>query len=66
MASSRQTCAPGQSTWERYYAVARRSPAWVAGGVVERKDAVVHVLVRRLDDLSAALGNLRTRSRDFR
>jgi error-prone DNA polymerase len=55
-----------QSTWERYYAVARRSPAWVARGIVERKDAVVHVLVHRLDDLSAALGDLQTRSRDFR
>jgi error-prone DNA polymerase len=55
-----------QATWERYYVVARRSPAWVAHGVVERKDAVVHVLVHRLDDLSAAVGNLTPKSRDFR
>ncbi|HEY1378586.1 MAG TPA: error-prone DNA polymerase [Gemmataceae bacterium] len=55
-----------QATWERHYAVARRSPAWVAYGVVEKKDAVVHVLVQRLADLSAALGGARTKSRDFR
>jgi error-prone DNA polymerase len=55
-----------QDTWERYYAVARRSPAWIARGVVERKEAVVHVLVQRLDDLSAALGGVQTKSRDFR
>jgi error-prone DNA polymerase len=55
-----------QATWERYYVVARRSPAWVAHGVLERKDAVVHVLVERLVDLSSALGQLAIKSRDFR
>ena len=55
-----------QSTWERYYAVARRSPAWIARGLLEHKDAVIHVLVQRLDDLSTALGDLHTKSRDFR
>jgi error-prone DNA polymerase len=55
-----------QQTWEQYYAVARRSPAWVARGVLERKDAVIHVLVQRLDDLSAAVGKVPMKSRDFR
>jgi error-prone DNA polymerase len=55
-----------QSTWERYYQVARRSPAWIAHGTLERKEAVIHVLVQRMEDLSAALGGLRTKSRDFR
>ncbi len=55
-----------QSTWKRYYAVARRSPAWLARGVVERTDEVVHVLVHRLDDLSTTLGGVPTKSRDFR
>jgi error-prone DNA polymerase len=55
-----------QATWERYAQVARRSPAWVAHGTLERKDAVVHVLVGWLEDLSAKLGALHTKSRDFR
>ncbi|HEX4589094.1 MAG TPA: hypothetical protein VH120_04150 [Gemmataceae bacterium] len=55
-----------QSTWERFYQVARRSPAWIARGTLERKEAVIHVLVQRMEDLSAALGGLQTKSRDFR
>jgi error-prone DNA polymerase len=55
-----------QQTWERFRAVARRSPAWVAHGTLERKGAVVHVLVQRLEDLSVKLGALHTKSRDFR
>jgi error-prone DNA polymerase len=55
-----------QSTWEKYYTIARRSPAWLAHGTLERKDAVIHVLIRRLEDLSAKLGELRMKSRDFR
>jgi error-prone DNA polymerase len=54
-----------QDTWERYYQVARRSAAWVARGMLERKDKIIHILVQRLDDLSKALGGLRTKSRDF-
>ncbi|MFL5330075.1 MAG: hypothetical protein ACJ8C4_14315 [Gemmataceae bacterium] len=54
-----------QATWERYHAVARRSPAWIAHGVLEHKVGVIHVVVQRLEDFSAKLANLRTRSRDF-
>jgi error-prone DNA polymerase len=55
-----------QSTWEKYYTVARRSTAWIARGVLERKDAVIHVIVRQIEDLSTRLSTLATRSRDFR
>jgi error-prone DNA polymerase len=55
-----------QTTWEQYYQVARRGPAWLARGVLERKDAVIHLLVHRLDDLSAALGGVQPKARDFR
>jgi error-prone DNA polymerase len=51
--------------WQRYYAVARRSPAWIAHGRLEKKDSVIHLVVSRLEDLSAMLGDLKTRSRDF-
>ncbi|MEQ8785755.1 MAG: error-prone DNA polymerase [Pirellulaceae bacterium] len=55
-----------QAIWERYYEIARRSPAWIAHGKLERKDRVIHVLVNRLEDLSRGLGELNTKSRDFR
>ena len=47
-----------QDTWERYYTIARRSPAWIARGVLERKDAVMHVLVQRMEDLSVTIGKV--------
>jgi error-prone DNA polymerase len=52
--------------WDRYYAVARRSSAWIAHGCLENKDSVIHLVVNRLEDLSAMLGDLKTHSRDFR
>ncbi|HEY2413351.1 MAG TPA: error-prone DNA polymerase [Pirellulaceae bacterium] len=51
--------------WERYYAVARRSAAWVAHGCLENKEGVIHLVVNRLEDLSHLLGGLKTESRDF-
>ena len=52
--------------WERYYKVARRCPAWVAHGKLEKRSGVVHVVVSRLEDLSSRLNDLGVRSRDFR
>jgi error-prone DNA polymerase len=51
--------------WERYYKVARGSPAWIAHGCLENKEGVIHLVVNRLEDLSALLGHLKIRSRDF-
>jgi error-prone DNA polymerase len=51
--------------WERYYAAARRSAAWVAHGCLENKEGVIHLVVNRLEDLSHLLGGLKTESRDF-
>ena len=53
-------------TWERNRRVARRSRVWIAHGVLERKDSVIHVIVHRLEDLSSKLEDVKTRSRDFR
>ncbi len=39
--------------WERFYSIARRSPAWIADGRLESKNSVIHVVVERLVDLSA-------------
>jgi error-prone DNA polymerase len=65
-----------QRTWDRYYRVARRAPAWIAHGHVQttREEtaaghhaaAVIHVVVRRLEALTEELGKLEVKSRDFR
>jgi error-prone DNA polymerase len=51
--------------WERYYAVARRSPAWIAHGCLENRESVIHLVVNRLEDLSHMLGSIKIQSRDF-
>ena len=65
-----------QRTWDRYYRVARRAPAWIAHGHVQttrdeaatkgQTAAVIHVVVRRLEALAEGLGALEVKSRDFR
>ena len=55
-----------QAVWDRCYEVARTSPAWIAHGRLQIKDSIIHVVVSRLEDLSQKLGDLATRSRDFR
>jgi error-prone DNA polymerase len=52
--------------WARYYQAARRSAGWIAHGCLENKEGVIHLVVNRLDDLSHLLGELKTKSRDFR
>ena len=51
--------------WERYYQVARTSTAWIAHGQIESREGVIHLVATRLEDLSARLGDLKTKSRDF-
>lgn len=58
-----------QSIWELFYSVARRSPAWIVQGKLERHQAVTHVVANRIEDLSATLAKtapLKPKSRDFR
>ena len=55
-----------QQIWERYYKIARTCPAWIAHGKLEKKSGVIHVVVNRLEDLSEKLGELKSKSRDFR
>ena len=50
--------------WEKYYRTARQSPAWVAGGKLEMRDNVVHLIVNRIEDLGDTKG-LQTKSRNF-
>jgi error-prone DNA polymerase len=55
-----------QRTWDRFYRIARRSPAWIAHGQLQAAESVIHVVVDRLEGLAEQLGELRTKSRDFR
>ena len=51
--------------WERQRNLARTKAALIAEGIVERQGEVIHVMVRRLHDLSERLAAVRHRSRDF-
>lgn len=53
-------------TWERFRKITRHSQAWIVHGKVECKHTVIHVVVRRVEDLSASLSALALKSRDFR
>jgi error-prone DNA polymerase len=59
-----------QGVWERFHAVTRCSPAWIARGRLECKDSVIHVVVDSLKDFGQELGSqaeqIRSKSRDFR
>lgn len=55
-----------QAIWDQFYTVARGSSAWVAHGKLEKKDAVIHVVVSRLEDLTGVVGDWNVSSRDFR
>lgn len=52
--------------WDRYYSIARCSSAWIAHGLLESKEGVIHLVVSRLQDLSTSIGKLAAPSRDFR
>ncbi|MFO7906068.1 MAG: OB-fold nucleic acid binding domain-containing protein, partial [Pirellulaceae bacterium] len=43
--------------WERYYPIARHGSAWLVHGRMDRKHDVIHVVVRKLEDLSVYLAN---------
>ena len=51
--------------WDRYYSVARSKPAWIAQGILESRESVIHLLVNRLEDLSTKIGIPAVKSRDF-
>jgi error-prone DNA polymerase len=59
-----------QQTWDRFYRIARRAPAWIVHGrtqiVKEDFAVVVHVVVERLEALGEQLRQLDVKTRDFR
>jgi error-prone DNA polymerase len=59
-----------QQTWDRFYRIARRAPAWIVHGHVQMVEAeftkVIHVVARRLESLGDQLRQLDIKTRDFR
>jgi error-prone DNA polymerase len=51
--------------WEKYRKVARTAVAMIAHGRLQIEGEVIHVLVHRLEDLSARLADLETHPRNF-
>jgi error-prone DNA polymerase len=58
-----------QHTWDRYYRIARRAPAWIAHGHIQTAPQaaapIIHVVVSRLEALAEQLRHLDVKSRDF-
>ncbi|HHM12722.1 MAG TPA: DNA polymerase III subunit alpha [Planctomycetaceae bacterium] len=55
-----------QTTWDRFYEVARRASAWLAKGKLQSESGVIHVVAFQLEDLARRLALPTSRSRDFR
>ncbi|HTU26789.1 MAG TPA: hypothetical protein VMF30_15380, partial [Pirellulales bacterium] len=52
--------------WRRFFEAASRAIVLIAHGRLQRQEEIIHVLVWRLEDFSAASGRVASRSRDFR
>jgi error-prone DNA polymerase len=65
-----ETAAANLVVWpmvfERYRRVARLAAALIAEGKLQRKDDLIHVVVKRFKDLASILPDARSQSRDFR
>ncbi|QDU61812.1 Error-prone DNA polymerase [Planctomycetes bacterium Pan216] len=53
-------------TWERQHHSARRAPAMLAHGILEREQGVIHVITHTIKDVSSLLADVRVKSRDYR
>jgi error-prone DNA polymerase len=51
--------------WERYRPVARTATALLVSGKIQSVNGVIHIVARRIEDLSGRLQNLGVASRDF-
>jgi error-prone DNA polymerase len=54
------------AVWERFRQIASHSQAWIVHGQVENQKDIIHVVVKRMEDLTARLPSLVLKSRDFR
>jgi error-prone DNA polymerase len=52
--------------WNRFYTICKTTAAWIATGKLERHSGVINILTFRIDDLTLRIGELKTKSCDFR
>ncbi|WP_397569107.1 error-prone DNA polymerase [Schlesneria sp. T3-172] len=52
--------------WEKFRLIARGASAILARGILQRQEAIVHLVVDHLTDLSEEVGRYQDASRDFR
>jgi len=55
-----------QHVWERFRRVARQAHAVIATGLLQWQDGVIHIVVKRLKDMTTVVADLGQPSRDFR
>ena len=55
-----------QRVWDRYRRIAPSASALLVSGELQKAGGVIHVVVRRMQDLSIRLAEVPFRSRDFR
>jgi error-prone DNA polymerase len=55
-----------RDVWQRFHRAARTATLLMASGQLQREGRVIHVLAGHLEDLSLALSDIQTKSRDFR
>jgi error-prone DNA polymerase len=55
-----------RAVWERHHRIARQAQALIVTGQLQRQDGVIHVIVRRLKDITAEVAEVGQASRDFR
>ena len=54
------------NTWERYQKISYTAKVWIARGMLQRQDSVIHLVVDQLEDATERLDALNVPSRDFR
>ena len=54
------------NVWERFRPIARRASAIIVHGILQRDNEVIHLLVDQMEDLTALMGEVYLKSRDFR
>ena len=54
------------NVWNRFRPTARRASALLVQGMLQRHNEVIHLVVDRMEDLTAFLGQYKNSSRDFR
>ncbi len=52
--------------WSKFRRIARTASVFIARGMLQREEDVIHIIVDHLQDWSSVLAGAAVRSRDFR